>query len=612
MLSIKDLTVSFNGVVILSRVSLELPEGSSLAVIGESGAGKSTLGLTAAGLIEGEVQGQVLWRGRNLYNLSPGERRDVRWNEIAVVFQRGGEVLHPGLTMEWQVAEPMIEHGLCSRSEALARARRLLLETGLPAAKHGCHPHAMSGGEKQRGLIAMAIANDPALIILDEPTAGLDALNRTAILSFLSSMSGRCSFLMLTHDLAAASFLADRTAVLYGGQLLEEGQAGTVLRVPRHPYTRGLLRSYPNMTTTKDLQGIPGRAHVHTHVHLHDEEHNGEHAHDNTVKVWNLFNHQLTLVNKAHVTKDNGHGHVHVHSHDLPARGHGNGGCPFHGRCTQSATPCFTQRPPMAEIESGHSLACHRGGIIPLLKVQDITKSYGRLKALDRVSLHLDEGETLAVVGESGSGKTTLANVVIGLDEADAGSVYLEQELVVRREQSFYRRVQMVFQDPVASVSHRYNVLQAVAEPLVLHYGGKAEEHVDRVRLVLEEVQLPTDDNFLNKYPHHMSGGEAQRVAIARALALSPKLLVADEPTSALDPSIQAKIMRLLLDIQEERGLGILLITHDLALARKVSDRMAVMRGGRVIEEGLSEQVTTTPESSYTRELLSSAPVYKT
>ena len=608
MLSIKDLTVSYNGVTVLDRVSLELPAGGTLAVIGESGAGKSTLGLTAAGLIEGEVQGQVLWRGRDLYALSAQERRSVHWNDIAVVFQRGGEVLHPGLTMEWQVAEPMTEHRLCDHSEALARARHLLVEVGLPTAKHGCYPHTLSGGEKQRGLIAMAMANDPLLIVLDEPTAGLDALTRTAILTLLEKMSGRCSFLMLTHDLAAASCLAGRTAVLYGGQLLEEGPSGSVLRVPRHPYTRGLLRAYPNMTTTKDLQGIPGRAHVHTHAHIHGTDER-DHPHNHVVKDQQVSASQLPRVDHAHAKHVEGAYHVHAHAHDLPARDHDSGGCPFHGRCTQAIEVCFTTRPNMAEREGELKLACHRGGIIPLLQVQGVTKSYGAVRALDQVSLYLDEGETLAVVGESGSGKTTLANVIIGLASADTGEVYLEQELVTRRDKSFYKRVQIVFQDPVASVSHRYNVLRAVAEPLVLQYGGKPEEHVDRVRSVLEEVQLPSDDTFLSKYPHHMSGGEAQRVAIARALALSPKLLIADEPTSALDPSIQAKIMRLLLDIQEERGLSILLITHDLALARKVSDRMVVMRGGQVIEDGLSEQVTVSPQNPYTRELLSAAPV---
>ena len=608
MLSIKDLTVSFNGITILNRVSLELPAGGTLAVIGESGAGKSTLGLTAAGLTEGEVQGRVLWQGRDLYTLTEQERRRLRWNEIAVVLQRGGEVLHPGLTMEWQVAEPMIEHSLYERSEALARARRLLVEAGLPEAKHGCYPHTLSGGEKQRGLIAMAMANDPLLIILDEPTAGLDALTRTAILSLLGKMAGRCSFLMLTHDLAAASCLAGRTAVLYGGQLLEEGPAGVVLRAPRHPYTRGLLRAYPNMSTTKDMQGIPGRAHVHTHAHIHGMD-DRDHPHNHVVQATKVCASRLPRVDNAYAKHVEGEYHLHAHAHDLPAPSHANGGCPFHGRCTQAIAVCFTARPDMAEREGGLKLACHRGGIIPLLQVQRVTKSYGAVRALDQVSLYLDEGETLAVVGESGSGKSTLANVIIGLVAAEKGEIYLEQELVIRRDKSFYRRVQIVFQEPVASISHRYNVLRAVAEPLVLQYGGKPEEHVDRVKRVLEEVQLPGDDAFLNKYPHHMSGGEAQRVAIARALTLSPKLLIADEPTSALDPSIQAKIMRLLLDIQEERGLGILLITHDLALARKVSDRMVVMRGGQVIEEGLSEQVTASPVNSYTRELLSAAPV---
>jgi peptide/nickel transport system ATP-binding protein len=196
----------------------------------------------------------------------------------------------------------------------------------------------------------------------------------------------------------------------------------------------------------------------------------------------------------------------------------------------------------------------------------------------------------------------------MGLIPADAGEVYLDEKLVTRRDKSFYRRVQMVFQDPAASISHRHNVLQAVAEPLVLHLGGKPADHLETVRRVLEEVQLPADDRFLRRYPHHLSGGENQRVAIARALTLGPKLLVADEPTSALDASVQAKIIRLLLRLQEERGLGLLLITHDLALARKVSDRIAVLRNGRVVEVGPSDQITGNPVHPFTRELVSAAP----
>ncbi|RJX20788.1 MAG: ABC transporter ATP-binding protein [Desulforudis sp.] len=585
MLSIQDLTVSYGEEIILGGVSLEVAAGETVAVIGESGAGKTTLGKAVAGLVDGNVEGFVSWDRVNLLTLTEEQRRSLRWNEISIVFQRGGQVLHPGIPVEVQVAEPLFEHGLCTRFEALQRARRQLLEVKLPAEKLGSFPHLLSGGEVQRALIAMALVNGPRLVILDEPTAGLDALTRQSILNLLRGMSGRCAFLMLTHDLAAAAGLARRVAVLYGGQVLETGPSDAVLRQPKHPYTRGLLRAYPNMTTTKDLQGIPGRAYVHTHPHTHHSR-NGQNSH-------------VTSVYDSH---------DHPHSHDTGAYEHLHGGCPFHGRCTQAVPACLDTRVHLARVDDGHSVACHRGGVVSLVHLKGVTKNFGPARVLEDVSLQLNEGETLALVGESGSGKTTLARVIMGLTGLDSGSIYLEEQEVVQRNKDFYRRVQMVFQDPLDSISHRYNVLQAVAEPLILQQGGKPGDYLESIRMALEEVQLPGDDGFLLKYPHHLSGGEAQRVAIARALVLSPKLLVADEPTSSLDPSVQAKVLRLLFSIQDERGLGILLITHDLALARKVSDRIAVLRDGRVVEVGPSDRITGCPVHPYTRELVSAAP----
>ena len=268
--------------------------------------------------------------------------------------------------------------------------------------------------------------------------------------------------------------------MLYAGRIMEMGRTEDLLRNPRHPYTRGLIRSYPAMTATKDLQGILGRM-----------------------------------------------------VHGLP-------GCPFHERCTQRIDICSLQVPPQLE-KDGRTIACHRGGIVPLLEIENLSLAFNSYSVLCDVSLSLYEGETLALVGESGSGKTSLSKAIMGLYEAERGAVVLEGHRVEKRDAAFFRRVQMIFQNPRESVSHRMNVLDAVIEPLLVQKKGNREERLQRAKEVLAMVELPVDDDFLKRYPHQLSGGEVQRVAIARALALGPKLLIADEPTSALDPAFRPR-----------------------------------------------------------------------
>jgi peptide/nickel transport system ATP-binding protein len=285
---------------------------------------------------------------------------------------------------------------------------------------------------------------------------------------------------------------------------------------------------------------------------------------------------------------------------------HGLFGCPFHGRCTQRIEICSREIPPQIDKE-GRMVACHRGGIVPLLEIKSLSHAFNGNYVLQDVFLTLYEGETLALVGESGSGKSTLSRTIMGLHEPDRGQFILEGCKVIKRDAAFYRRVQMIFQNPKESVSHRMNVLDAVLEPLQVQRKGSHEAQLRRAKEVVDLVELPNDDDFLKKYPHQLSGGEVQRVAIARALALGPKLLIADEPTSALDPSVQAKILKLLMNLQEKMGLAMLFITHDIALARRVSDRMAVMRKGRIVEEGATNMVLGHPQHPYTRRLVDCA-----
>ncbi|MFZ1315296.1 dipeptide ABC transporter ATP-binding protein [Methanothrix sp.] len=544
MLSIRGLEVSVGRTEILRGIDLDIDKGDCLAIIGESGAGKSTLGLSIMGLLSsGTVKGEVLLNGRDLLQLNEDELRRLRGGEMAMVFQNIEDALDPVQRAGDQIIEAISIHRKASSAEEM---RRLLLAVGLGAEKAESYPHQLSGGEKQRVCIAMALANDPDLIILDEPTASLDAMTKMDIIHLLqSALHGRMA-LLITHDISLAQRLANRLAVLYAGRIMEVGDTSQILGSPAHPYTRGLVRSYPAICRAKDLQGIPGMMR------------------------------------------------------------HGLAGCPFHDRCTQRIEICKTEVPLLEEVR-GRLVACHRGGIVPLLEVRELSVSFGSYPALSGVDLTLYEGETLAVVGESGSGKTTLSKAIMGLCQEGSGEIFLEGERVGKRDASFYSRVQMVFQNPKESVSHRMTVLDAVLEPLNVMQRGSPEERVARAKQVLRQAELPVNDRFLAKYPHQLSGGEVQRVAIARALALRPKLLIADEPTSALDPSVQAKILKLLLNLQERMGLGILLVTHDIAVARKVSDRIVVLLKGRIVEEGATDEILISASHPYTQTLIESA-----
>ncbi len=548
MLEISDLKVSYDGTEILAGIDLDLLRGDSLAIIGESGAGKTTLGLALMGLLDGRTSGRIHLDGKDVLSLDGKERRKMRGKDMAMVFQNVEDALDPLMTVSDQIEEAISAHREKGGPEDVRdRVRRLFKSVGLEEEKGESYPHQLSGGEKQRVLIAMALANDPQVLILDEPTASLDAVTKAEITKLLRERIREKICLVITHDISTAAKLTEKMAVLYAGRIIEMGETTGLLENPRHPYTRGLIRSSPNMTTTKDLQGIPGR-----------------------------------MV-------------------------HGVAGCPFSDRCTQKIDRCSKEVPQLSDA-GDRMIACHRGGIIPLLEISKVKTCFGDFVAVNGVDLTLYEGETIALVGESGSGKTTLAKTVIGLFDQEEGEIRLEGEVLVKRNREFYKKVQMIYQNPKESISHRMNVLDAVTEPLEVQKVGSPAERIAIVKRVLEEVELSSDDAFLKKYPHQISGGEAQRVAIARSLVLNPKLLIADEPTSALDASVQAKILKLLLNLQEKRGLSILFITHDIAIARKVSDRLAVMLKGKIVEEGPASDVTTSPVHPYTMRLLEVAP----
>lgn len=543
MLEVKDFEVRYGSTAVIRGISLQIAPGEMLAIIGESGAGKTSLGLGLMRLGEGSVSGQVRLQGTDLLSLSEREMEQARWSRIAMAFQNVNNSFNPVYRLIDQVAEPMVAHRLYGQSEARERALALLRMLGLPEVKATAYPHQVSGGERQRALIAMALANDPEVLVLDEPLAGLDAPSRIEMIGRLREVADSRIVLLFSHDLDTVARLSPRTAVLYGGLIVEAGPTDEVLSDPRHPYTRGLVRAYPNMTTVKDLQGIPGR-----------------------------------------MTRP-------------------DAGCPFYPRCTQALDSCAKETPQLMDHD-GRQLACHRGGVITLLATKRLSVSFGSFQVVRSVDLDIKAGETLALVGESGSGKTTLARTIMGLQEPSEGDVFLEGVRLQDRGRNFYRQVQMVFQNPAEAISHRLTVMETVREPLDVQKVGDPKERTEKVLAALHDVLLPTDLAFLGRYPHQLSGGETQRVAIARALAMGPRLIIADEPTAFLDASVQAKILKLLLDLQEQRGLSLLFITHDMAIARKVSDRIAVMQRGQIVESGPAHRLVAMPTHDHTRSLL--------
>ena len=542
MIKASGIIKSYGDLKVLKGIDLEVAEKEVVTIVGASGAGKTTL-LQIIGTLDRADSGTVLINGQNPGQLSQRALAAFRNKNIGFVFQF--HQLLPEFTALENVCIPALIAGK-SRPEAAARAKELLDFLGM-SDRLDHKPSQLSGGEQQRVLLAMALVNEPELLILDEPTAALDPLGKAQVLQLLATtLQGRTN-LLITHDLATAAKVADHVAVMYAGNIVETGPCAEVFAAPRHPYSRALLRAYPDMTTFKDIQCIPGHA-------------------------------------ASHVA-----------------------GCAFHPRCSQRIDVCATAVPAVTSVGDGRTVACHRNGIVPMLEVSGLQKKLEGKPVLQQISLTLYEGETLALIGESGSGKTTLAKTLMGLWPVDGGKFMIDGQAGWNRHQ-FYERIQLVFQNPKEAFSHRLNVGEIVQEPLDIHACGSQTERLEKVRKVLSEVDLPTTAAFMQRYPHQLSGGEAQRVAIARALILEPKLLIADEITAALDAGVQARVVRLLMRLQDMRGLALLFITHDIALARKISDRAIVLKDGCIIETGLSSEVFTNPSHPYTRQLIQAAP----
>ena len=542
----------------LDEVDLELEPGTCTALIGESGSGKSTLALACLGLLpEGTVLGgEIRLDGKAVDYTDPAAVQRLRWFRLAIAFQNGTAHLNPVHPVIEQVAEPLLYRTATARHQALAHAAQALSRLGLSEHEQQRYPHQLSGGQAQRVLLAMALVLDPDVLLLDEPTSNLDAATKLLVAEVIGETTARGkAVLLITHDLDFAARNADHAAVLYSGQLMELLPAAKLLALPHHPYTMALGRACPDMERSRDLGGIRGEA----------------------------------LRRCADLAA-------------LPTV--------LAQRCTQAVAHCASTQPQL-EAVAEHRVRCLRKGIVNLLELRGVSKHYQGVQALRPLDLTLRAGEVLALIGETGSGKSTLSMIASGSLNPDSGSRLFEgrdmDEWSQNNHPSLARRIGVIYQNPAQSFSHRFTVFDILTEPLKIHGIVNKVIHIERTHEVLTQVHLPEDDAFLRQYPSQLNMGALQRLSIARALILRPSLLIADEPTSALDPSVQAKVLKLLLHLQTELGLSLLFITHDLALARKISDRVAVLLKGELVECGLASQVLERPTHPYTKFLLRSA-----
>ncbi|MET7336875.1 ABC transporter ATP-binding protein [Nonomuraea sp. NPDC005650] len=520
LVAVEDLRVSFGGTEVVRGVSLSLAPGECVAVVGESGSGKSVTARTLLGLAGpgATVRASAFSvGGRDALGFGPAQWRRLRGRFAGLVLQDALVSLDPLRTVGAEIGEVLAVHDVVPRSRRRDRTLELLGAVGVPdpPLRVGQHPHQLSGGLRQRVLIASAVAAGPELIIADEPTTALDVTVQAQILRLLAERrAAGCALLLISHDLAVVASIADRVLVMKEGRVVEEGPTASVLSAPSHDYTRSLLAAVPSAASrgTRLSAARPG-----------------------------------------------------------------------------SPAPRRTPNP-SARVLAGTGLS----------------RSYGPRRVVDDVSFTLCEGETLGVVGESGSGKTTLARIALGLLEPDAGRVTLHgrewSRVPERRRRPLRRRIQLISQNPLDSFDPRHTVGRLVAEPLDL----PGAERRARVLDLLERVGLPP--GVAGRHPRELSGGQRQRVAIARALGPRPDVLVCDEPVSALDVSIQAQVLDLLADIQAEYGTAMLFISHDLGVVHHVSDRVLVMKDGRVVEEGEVTEVFTRPRHPYTRELVAAVP----
>ena len=617
LLDIRDLHTDIeirSGVVhALSGVDLHVNPGETLGIVGESGSGKTMTALSLMGLLPqgGSVSsGQIILDGQDLTKLALKEKRKLRGTKVGMIFQDPLTSLNPTMKIGLQVCEPLRVHEKLSKKEALERAVEILKRVGMPRPEVviNNYPHQLSGGMRQRVMIAMALVCKPRILIADEPTTALDVTTQMQILDLIDELRDeyQMGVILITHDLGVVAGHTDRVAVMYAGRIVETAPTKTLFTEPKHRYTSSLMAALPEraLAAGTKLFSIPGAP--------------------------------PSLTN-------------------LPV------GCRFASRCLWAGAECVDRYPDLSG-EGFHTYSCFHPvqegdespaelqakleGSAPvdeavaepgtpvvygevddtvevLLDVKEASREYassgagflkrdkGVVSAVDRVSITLKKGETYGLVGESGCGKSTMGRLIAGLEPPSGGAIELGGRdlatLKGRDAVRIHRDVQMMFQDSYAAMDPRMRIDQILAEPMSIQKTGNARQIAERIMEILEQVGLT--EEVLDRYPHEFSGGQLQRLGFARSLTLAPDLIVADEPVSALDVSVQAQVLNLMKDLQQELGLSYLFISHDLAVVQYMADRIGVMYLGRIVEEGPAHEVVKNPKHPYTKALIDSIPV---
>ena len=608
LLQIKDLHTDIeirSGVVrALSGVDLHVNPGETLGIVGESGSGKTMTALSLMGLLPqgGKVSsGSIILDGQDLTQLPLKEKRKLRGTKVGMIFQDPLTSLNPTMKIGLQVCEPLRVHEGLSKKEALERAVEILKRVGMPRPEVviNNYPHQLSGGMRQRVMIAMALVCKPRILIADEPTTALDVTTQMQILDLIDELRDeyKMGVILITHDLGVVAGHTDRVAVMYAGRIVETAPTKTLFTEPKHRYTSSLMAALPEraLAASTKLFSIPGAP--------------------------------PSLTN-------------------LPV------GCRFAARCLWATDECRAGYPSLSGDET-HTFSCYHpvqeGDESPavlqgkldsnktdgaaenvpqishetLLDVKEASREYesagsgffkrekGVVSAVDRVSITVNKGETYGLVGESGCGKSTVGRLIAGLEPPSGGAIELDGRdlatLKGRDAVRIHRDVQMMFQDSYAAMDPRMRIDQILAEPMSIQKTGNARQIAERIMEILEQVGLT--EEILDRYPHEFSGGQLQRIGFARSLTLAPDLIVADEPVSALDVSVQAQVLNLMKDLQQELGLSYLFISHDLAVVQYMADRIGVMYLGRIVEEGPAHEVVKNPKHPYTKALIDSIPV---